>query len=211
MLKLACPACGAEVAFRSKASVFAVCSFCKSTLVRHDMNLENIGKMADLQDDLTPLQIGTSGTYNNESFEIIGRLKVGYSEGFWNEWYILFGGDKVGWLAEAQGFYAVCFPVSEETAKVPSSYIVKPEMFIQLTPDDMFQVEDIRNVSCMFSEGELPVNAVKGRESVSVDLTAPKTRMATIEYANDQTRIFIGDYQEFDDFKFKNLRQIDGW
>src|SRR5688572_486092 len=103
MLVLNCPSCGAEIAFRSRASVFAVCSFCKSTVVRHDMDLSTIGKMADLQFDMTPLQVGTTGYYDGRKFELIGRLKVGYEDGFWNEWYTLFDNEEPWWLAEAQG------------------------------------------------------------------------------------------------------------
>lgn len=212
MLKLNCTSCGAEVVFRSKASVFAVCSFCKSTLVRQDMNLELLGKMADLQYDLTPLQLGCTGKYNGKKFEIIGRLKVGYSDGFWNEWYVIFNDGKTGLLAEAQGFLAVCF--TREDLEIPPASNLQPGVAIDLDPRakvGVFQVEDMRQVSCMYSEGELPINAVRGRESLSVDLATVDADMATIEYAKDENRLFIGRYQDFDQFEFRDLRRIDGW
>ncbi len=177
MLTLACPSCGAAEAFRSKASVFAVCSFCKSTLVRQDMDLSAVGKMSELQDDMTPLQIGCQGTYAGKRFELIGRLKVGYSDGFWNEWYALFADGSPGWLAEAQGFYAMCFEVA--TREIPSSNALTPGTNVRLTAQSVFQVEDIRQVKCLYSEGELPLFATQGRESTSVDLTGPDNGMAT--------------------------------
>ena len=119
MVKLNCTSCGAEVPFRSKASVFAVCSFCKSTLVRQDMNLELLGKMADLQYEVTPFQVGTSGIYNHNAFTLIGRLKVSYSNGFWNEWYVIFNDGDTGWLAEAQGFLAMWFS-REQDVPIPA-------------------------------------------------------------------------------------------
>lgn len=209
MLTLSCPSCGANVNFHSKSSVFAVCSYCRSTLIRQDMNLETIGKMADLQEDLTPLQVGCTGSYEGQRFELIGRLKVGYSEGFWNEWYALFDDERVGWLAEAQGFYAMCFPL--EDVSLPRRKKLRPGSTVELGSEGVFEVEDMRNVKCLLSAGELPVNAVQGRESLSVDLTAPGCRMATIEYAESETRVFAGRYQDFDDFVFSNLRFIDGW
>ncbi|MFN8550968.1 MAG: hypothetical protein U0103_05715 [Candidatus Obscuribacterales bacterium] len=69
MLTLSCPSCGANVDFKSKASLYAVCSFCKSSLVRHDVDLEKIGTVSDLVDDLSPIQIGTTGTFGNDKFE----------------------------------------------------------------------------------------------------------------------------------------------
>jgi hypothetical protein len=208
MLELSCPACGAPVGFRSKASVFAVCSFCKTSAVRHDMDLEAVGKISELQYEMTPFQIGTTGMYDGKKFEIIGRLKVAYDDGFWNEWYTISGGDDVGWLAEAQGFLAMCFEVPSKNT--PALEVIKPGRIVELDPHGQFQVEDIRRVHCIFSEGELPMSAAQGRRSNSVDLVGLNKKMATIEYA-DTVRAYVGHYQEFDDFTFQNLRRIDGW
>ena len=212
MLKLNCTSCGAEVEFRSRASVFAVCAFCKSTLVRQDMNLEVLGKMSDLQYDLTPIQLGTSGKYEGKGFDVIGRLKVSYTDGFWNEWYVIFSDGTTGWLAEAQGFLAICF--TREDLQIPQAGSIQPGTAVDLDPNGgtgIFLVEDMRKVNCIFSEGELPVNAVKGRESLSVDLATANGDMATIEYAKGEDRLFIGKYLDFDQFEFRDLRRIDGW
>jgi hypothetical protein len=39
-----CPSCGAPVRFRAAASVVAICEFCRSMLVRHGTNLEDVGR-----------------------------------------------------------------------------------------------------------------------------------------------------------------------
>jgi hypothetical protein len=173
------------------------------------MDLEKIGKMSDALDDLTPIQIGTTGMFSGEKFEVIGRLKVGYDGGFWNEWYTFFGSEKIAWLVEAQGFFGLCFPYDGVT--VPDQESVKVGRIIDFGKAGYFEIEDMREVSCIFSEGELPMNAVEGRKSLSVDLTGPDDSMATIEYAAHQRRVFLGDYIDFDEFQFKNLRPIDGW
>jgi len=209
MLALNCPSCGAIVNFQSKASVFAVCSFCKSTLIRQDINLRAIGKMAELQDDLTPFQVGTSGMYSNEKFELVGRLKVAYQDGFWSEWYALFGNGREAWLAEAQGFYGFCLPVP--SWQPPELHSLGCGVELQIGNAGTFQVEDVHDVWCVYSEGELPLNAMEGRRSTSVDFSNAEGEMATIEYAGTQTRTFTGNYLDFDQFKFQNLRQIDGW
>ena len=59
--RAACPNCGAPVEFRSAASPFAVCSFCRSTVVRDGDALRKIGESAELFDDHTPLQLGVAG------------------------------------------------------------------------------------------------------------------------------------------------------
>lgn len=196
--------------FKSKASVFGVCPFCASTLVRHDVNLETLGKMAELPPDVSPLQIGTRGRFKSSSFEIVGRLKVKWAEGSWNEWFVLLDDGSEGWLGEFQGFYTMSFPV-EDASAVPPVNKLRPGEKVSVGKSQ-YQVDDIREIVCQGSEGELPFKAVKGRKSVSVDLGGDGERFATIDYSDeDGVLLFEGRYVDFDDFKFQALREIDGW
>jgi len=60
-LTASCPSCGAPVVFKSAGSIFAVCEYCQSTLVRHDQALEDIGKMAALVEDRSRSSWGPRG------------------------------------------------------------------------------------------------------------------------------------------------------
>ncbi|HEY2929077.1 MAG TPA: DUF4178 domain-containing protein, partial [Albitalea sp.] len=73
--RAACPNCGAPVEFRSSASAFAVCSFCRSTIVREGDALRRIGESAELFDDHSPLQLGAAGRYQGAAFTLVGRLQ----------------------------------------------------------------------------------------------------------------------------------------
>jgi len=211
MFKLSCPACGGEVIFRSTASVYAGCSYCKSASVRHDMNLETYGSMADVQMDATPLQINTRGRFNKKNFELIGRLRIGWANGFWNEWYALFDDGQQAWLAEAQGFYAMNFE-SHELSLVPASKdIFIGRSFLLQSSTFCYEVDDIKKAACIGSEGELPFPAPIGRKCLSVDLSAPNGLFACIEYTERERRLFYGQYVEFKDFRFSFLRDLDGW
>ncbi|MBL8507400.1 MAG: DUF4178 domain-containing protein, partial [Chitinimonas sp.] len=60
----------------------AVCGFCRSTLVRHDADLENLGKMAELAEDRSPFKLRFRGKYRTVGFELIGRLQLKYEHGY---------------------------------------------------------------------------------------------------------------------------------
>jgi hypothetical protein len=111
--RAACPNCGAPVEFRSPASAFAVCSFCRSTIVREGAALRKIGESAELFDDHSPLQLGASGRFQGAPFTLVGRLQYRYADGTWNEWHALFdagdGPPKSGWLSEDNGRYVFAF------------------------------------------------------------------------------------------------------
>ena len=122
-----CPSCGAPVSFRSVSSLYAVCEFCRSTLLRDGEDLKNLGRMAELMDDPSLIQIGTEGTFRGQHFSVIGRIQLKYDAGLWNEWHILFDDQRSAWLSEAGGEYVVSsqVPVSEP---LPAFTTLLPEM-----------------------------------------------------------------------------------
>ncbi len=208
-MQFQCPACGAEVKFKSRSSVFGVCSFCQSTLVRQDLDLKNIGKMTAMPEDMSPLQVGTLGLFEKKKFEVIGRQKIGWENGFWNEWYLCFEDGRDAWLGDAQGFYMMSFQLRKPE-------LIPPQQGLQVGSrvsllGNSYKIDDIHDVSCIGSEGELPIQSVKGRLSTSVDLVGADSLFGNIDYAADENRLFLGKYIEFDDLHFTNLRKIDGW
>ena len=107
--RAACPNCGAPVDFRSAASAFAVCSFCRSTIVRDGETLRKVGQSAELFDDHSPLQLGVTGAMQGAGFALVGRLQFKYAQGTWNEWHALFDSGRSGWLSEDNGAYVMAF------------------------------------------------------------------------------------------------------
>jgi hypothetical protein len=204
-----CPSCGAPVVFQSAASVMAVCGYCSSTLVRHDLDLENIGKMAQLQADGSPLQLRTEGRYRGSSFTIVGRIQLRFEKGLWNEWHLLFDDQRSGWLGEAAGVYAVSFParVSEKIPKFEELRAGQELVLNQKT----YEVTDVEEAFCIGGEGELPFPIGAGYSAPSADLAGPGNQFATLDYSEDPALVFMGEYVEFDDLHLSGLREIDGW
>jgi Domain of unknown function (DUF4178) len=228
MKRFACPSCGAEVAFRSSVSIYAVCPYCESMLVRTDVAVEAIGRMAALPDDMSPLQIGTEGRYDNEHFAIIGRLKVGWRDGMWNEWHVLTDGGRRGWIAEAQGSFAISFDVEggldEHLREVIAGRLAVPAPgdaasgggavaagFEIVLDGTWLRAVDVKDATCLGSEGELPFAAPKGRRSLNIDFLGRGGEFATVEVEGETYRAFKGSYVEWDQFRFANLRPLEGW
>lgn len=210
MTKINCPSCGGEIPFRSSTSVFAVCPYCKSTVVRHDLDLELIGKMADLPDDMSPIQLMMSGRFNKKTFFVAGRIIVKYEDGFWNEWYLNFDDGSSGWLAEAGGDLAINFPVACGLKISDKSY-VQTRAKHQLDGKN-FYVTDVKKMVCVGSEGELPFRGIEGRQSLNVDLSDRFGGFASIEFNDDDgVQAYVGQYVEFKDLKPKGFRVFQGW
>jgi Domain of unknown function (DUF4178) len=209
----ACPACGAPVQFRS-AAPYAVCPYCRSLLVRRDAVLESIGRVAEVPQDLSPLQLQTSGVFERQHFTLIGRIRKTWDEGSWSEWCANFDQPEFGWLAEAQGDLVMTFehPLSELEAAAGPDLLQRaaPGASIAIAGQS-FTVSDVKAVSVTAAEGELTSAAITGMSMTSIDLRGPGVKFATIEIADQCTRLYVGRFVEFDECKFSNLRALEGW
>lgn len=165
--------------------------------------------MSELPQDMSPLQIGTTGIFDGSKFEVIGRQRIGWENGSWNEWYLNFDNGQDGWLADAQGFYMVSFQL-RDAVSIPDLSTLKISSSLKFNGTE-YKVDDIHEVACIGSQGELPVKSVKGRKSTSVDLVGQHEKFGNIDYSPGENRLFFGKYAEFENLKLMNLRVIDGW
>jgi hypothetical protein len=209
MKEFTCPSCGAPVPFRSAASILAVCAYCSSTLVRHDANLENVGKMAELQEDSSPLQLGAEGRYRGVPFTIVGRIQLRYPQGLWNEWHLLFEDQRSGWLGEAGGVYAVSFltPVKD---RIPGFKDLHPGDVLVLQ-GQTFEVACLEEAFCIAGRGELSFQVGPGYAAPAVELAGPGNSFAALDYSEEEPLVFLGEYVDFKDLHLFGLREIHGW
>ena len=202
-----CPSCGAAVEFRSVASVLAVCDYCHSTLLRRGEELENLGKMAELIEDRSPLQRGAEGRWQGVHFALIGRIQLKYAQGLWNEWHLLFDNAKSGWLSEAGGEYVLSVPL-RVTEPLPAFADLAIGQHHAIAGRS-FTVTNILTAECVASEGELPFKAGAGYEAPVADLRSDTGSFATFDYSEDTERplVFVGESVDFKALNWANLRE----
>lgn len=203
-----CPQCGAPVEFRSSISLSSVCEHCRSVVVRRDFQVETFGQVAELPPDLSPLKIGTKGYWQGRAFTLIGRMRLHYGDGSWTEWCADFGQGTSGWIAEVMGFYMVSFP---HTVKLPLLDENIPAGQMIGIGGESWRVTDVKEGRCIAAEGELPMVAPPGWTRTSIDLTGPKGQFGTVEISDGNRDFYSGDYAEFADLNFSDLRPVPGW
>jgi hypothetical protein len=201
-----CPSCGAEVLFRSAVSILAVCDYCRSTLLRKDLSLENLGKMAELLEDASPVQLGTEGRYQGISFTVIGRIQLRHAAGLWNEWHLLYRNGHTGWLGETPGLCAVS-ALAPPPEDCPAFDELEVGRHLSLQGRD-FQVVNLERVRCIAGEGELPFRVGAGYDSAVADLHGAGQTFATLDYSESPPLLFIGEQTGFDALSLTNLRDV---
>jgi hypothetical protein len=169
------------VEFRSAASAFAVCGFCRSTIVREGETLRRIGESAELFDDHTPLQLGASGSAQGVGFTLVGRLQYRYAQGTWNEWHVLFDTGRSGWLSEDNGSYVLGFDQPLDEAPP-----VQEKLFVGMTPTlagKRWSVASVTAARLIAVQGELPAPPNTAGAFVVADLRSAGGEVGTLDYS----------------------------
>jgi hypothetical protein len=206
---ITCPSCGAPVTFASAQSLLAVCSYCRATLIRRDLDVEQIGTMAALLEDATPLQLGAEGVWQHVHFAVVGRVQVRWDEGQWNEWYCLFDDGRGGWLGDAAGEFTISF---ETSVAEPLPSWERLTVGTRLTLGGVtYEVTDRREAEVVAGEGELPFRVEGGYEIAAADLRTTTARFATLDYSQDPPRLYTGEVVELAALTMRNLREVEGW
>lgn len=204
-----CPNCGAPVRFLWAQAVQTTCPYCRSVLVRQDLDLAKVGEQADFPATGSPIQIGTEGRWRDRSFVVIGRLTYGWARGRWNEWHCLMNDGRSAWLSDAQLEYAMTVEVGAGADMPDVARVQVGERYTW--GDTTYQVATITTAFYLGTEGELPFTSYDRGTSRFIDLTSVDGRFATIDGSEHPPLLYLGEYLGFDELAFRNLREFEGW
>src|SRR5579859_5792572 len=204
-----CPNCGAPIKFLWSSAVQTTCEFCRSILVRRDVDLERVGEVADRPPDSSPLQIASEGIYGGKAFVVVGRILYEYEAGGWNEWHLVFNDGKSGWLSDAQLEYDISFltPSPGELDRAGSQVCGNKFQWNQTE----YEVTSLTRAHYKSVEGELPFEYWGKEDVLFADLRTAGGQFATIDYSDEKPLLFLGEAVGFDDLRLKNLREFEGW
>ena len=202
-LQANCPACGAPVNFTSGASVVVVCEFCRSVVARTDRALEDLGKVAEVMDTGSPLDLGARGQYKGVGFILTGRTQLGHQAGGrWDEWYATFSNGWLGWLAEAQGRFYMTFEQAYPGGPAPAFQQLQPGQPLPNSPHKLVVAETGR-ATYLSAKGEIPYALRPGQQYNYADLQGPNKVFGTLDYSEAAPVYFLGQEVTLDDLGLK--------
>jgi hypothetical protein len=204
--RAACPNCGAPVEFASAHSASAVCSFCRSTLLRQDEVLLRTGESAELFDDYSPLQIGAQGRFQNEPFTVLGRVQLAYADGRWTEWHAYFAAnDKSAWLSEDNGRFVMSWPQTLDQAPAATELVLGAQ---QLIDGQAWRVAALTEATLHAAEGELPQPPRLGEAVFVAELRSARDEVGSLEYSEGAPpRWSVGRAVELETLQLTGLRE----
>ncbi len=132
--------------------------------------------------DSTVLALGARGKHAGDGFELVSRTLVkSEAGGIWNEWTMRFDDGRLGFLAEARGW----FTLVTERPMVPAS----GKLVVGAPLDAGFIVTERGAATRLATWGE-PSIAPKRYEYA--DLSSRDGETATIDYGEDVPHVFVG-------------------
>ncbi len=173
--------------FASAASASAVCSFCRSTLLREGDALRRIGESAEVFDDHSPLQLGATGRHQGVGFSVVGRLQFRTTDSVWNEWHLLFDATagevarlKSAWLSEDNGAYVLAFDLPSASDAPKPDEIVAGER--RLVDQQIWNVASVVQARLSAAQGELPQPPLQDKPFTVAELRNERGEVGSLQY-----------------------------
>lgn len=135
--QLSCPACGGPLTIESAFTTLLTCPFCGQSLYVHDTGVDPTGHTAKLAEYPSRFSIGGRGTVKGRAFKTLGRMRFETDDGFWDEWFVQFDEQQVGWIEENEGAFTLTFK-NQLTSAVPPFERVRVGSFIQIGDERIF-------------------------------------------------------------------------
>ena len=200
---------------RSAALPYVTCSYCQTLIRREGEALTAIGKSAVLPFDVSPIQLGTRGSFGAVRFSVAGRVRWGWSDGSWNEWLLDCSDGKPRWLAEAMG----SFMLTEERPEL----LERAELAAFANGGDVargtglivegqeFAASDIKSAMCLGSEGDLPRPTPVGAPLLCVDFRSTSGGALSLQRDAEGPSAWLGKALDLAELAPANLRALEGW
>lgn len=204
-VQASCPACGAPITFNYANSFVLVCEFCNSAVARKDRSFEDLGKVVDLIETDSPLDLGLKGTYQGISFEISGHVQIKHQAGgFWDEWYGSFSDGRWGWISEAQGRIYITF--IKPAGSLPNFDRLQLGKQVVGLPGVRMVVAELGEAELRGAKGEIPYRFDPGERYKYADLSGENGEFGTLDYSEQLPLFFIGQETTLQDLGLASAR-----
>lgn len=196
-----CPSCGANIKQQNPASRSISCGYCGQTSHINADSLQAVGEKSLLVDYGSYLSVGNRGRWQEQGFTILGRLRIEYEDGFWDEWYINFDDGKPAWIQEDDGSFMLFQSAGEISSLNYSSIYVGNFVDFNQTLTNVFITSKSR-AKVEGGEGELPFRIIPGETADFVE-GIKEGEVVSIEVLPDETSVYIGKTISLDDLDLK--------
>ena len=174
--------------------------------MREGEALRRIGKMAEVFDDYSALQLMAQGKLGSVNFTVVGRLQYKYEGGSWNEWLVALDDGTSASLSEDNGSF-VWTRAQANTREMP-----KPEQWVvgntTAINGKQFSVASVQEVTLMAAQGELPKLPPLGQKFYVVELRSAEAEVLSVDYSTTPASLAVGRAVDLEALQLTGLRDL---
>ncbi len=200
---LNCPSCGAMLELKYHHSKMVVCGYCGQTSFINANSLTAVGTPILLADYGSVVAVGKRGKIKGKSFEVLGRLRFDYEDGFWDEWLVRFGSDAEEtqcWLQEDEGEFTL---FREQNLPISATYNDFQVGTATTIANHTVFITEKNTAVVNGGEGELPFQVIAGEKADFVDgIVSGKKLTFSLEYMPKETVFNMGEPMISSDFEW---------
>ncbi|MEM7658948.1 MAG: DUF4178 domain-containing protein [Bacteroidota bacterium] len=194
-----CPSCGSPIKQSSPGARSLICSYCGQTSHLNADSLQAAGEKHLLIDYGSVLEIGKFGRFRDREFMILGRLRIDYEDGFWDEWYIQYLDDGgQAWIQEDDGSFTVFEEKKQLQRRLDLSQMSVGQVDNFLGEWEPVFLTSKSKAQVNGGEGELPFRIVPGEPADFVEGIA-NGEIVSVEVLPDETVLFVGEQVELEE------------
>ncbi len=201
-----CPHCGKVNPKKLQDTWLIVCSQCHRQAWGNETQKEDLFEMPE---DWSTIQIGSTGTYKGNAFEITGRVRLQMHNDFRNLWCATYG-DKTLWISqslESLGFFTTAF------SNYPMPFF-RPhaEMYIAFSERINLKCETSEYCIKVRFEGEVARFPYPKNKFLFIQASNASGNTALVLHkSNDEIQFLWGELGLVNAVEFDKTRQFDEW
>jgi len=191
-----CPSCGGANQGISPICRSVSCAHCGNLLYFNNNTWHSGGKFPTEIAAPPLLAVDRCGSFSGRSFRVAGRVRLEFSDGHWDEWWLEFEDGENRWLEEDDGSYYFHQPQSVTTTPDETKNLAPGQMF-NAGGRDWF-VTEINSAAVVGVQGQLPVtlqpgfqlnyfDAVTGGQTLSIEVWGNEIEASIAESVNPAT------------------------
>ncbi|GAL84317.1 hypothetical protein MYP_1545 [Sporocytophaga myxococcoides] len=203
--------CTHSISIRKNVTVSIACPFCRNLYCLVNDEIIKTSTLKPIMEDVSPLKINGEGILESKEFRITGRQQIIYHSSYKNLWSATYKSGEHFQIGESYGTYSIIKEVSAQVS--PNKFRnLKVGKEIELAPKHSFYVNGIHEMKELTAEGDFPMPIILQTRCLSIELSNNKFEFAIINiYGDNDLKISSGYFLNFEDFSFKNIRNLNGW
>lgn len=205
-----CKVCNLTHQFKSNLAAAYVCPACQSILYKGVSYSQNKPEESfKIFEDLTPFALGTKLSFEDRTYDFIGRYQFVLTNGNRNLWFLHANDENVLYLLDQPGGYVIC-KKNPHTLKKSDYDFTLGRAFEFPETNKLFYLSSKQRNTMTRMEGEVFDIQSYNMSFDACDFANDKQFVFGLFFGRMNNDVYVGQRYHYSELKLLNMRKADG-